>query len=52
MTKQTRKVHVPQLASSSDDVIETSEIEESRSGHEAQPGDPKRTFTDGRLAVS
>ncbi len=52
MTKQTREVHVPELASSSDDVIETKEIEEFHSGHEVQPGDPKRAFTDGSLAVS
>ncbi len=52
MTKQTGEVHVPPLASSSDDVIETGEIEESHSGREVQPGDPKRAFTDGTLTVS
>jgi hypothetical protein len=52
MTNQTREVHVRKLASSSDDVIETEEIEEFHSGREVQPGDPKRTFTDARLAVS
>ncbi|MFQ5756983.1 MAG: hypothetical protein ACE5H7_12970 [Acidiferrobacterales bacterium] len=39
MTKQTREVHVPQLARSSDDVMETEEVEEFHSGHEVQPAD-------------
>jgi hypothetical protein len=52
MTKQTREVPVRKLSGPGDGVIETEEIEEFHSGHEVQPGDPKRTFTDGRVAVS
>jgi hypothetical protein len=52
ITKQTREVPVRKLSGPGDGVIETEEIEEFHSGHEVQPGGPKRTFTDGRVAVS